>query len=216
MVFNWLALLRGLKVFKKSGIKWLVFDLGGVVLEAKAEWFLDALPEADRKSARIKSHDLMSLFRGYEANAGKSNEAALFNEMRAILSSQISDQALISAIDAMLGQPIPEMYELIEQSTHRFQIACLSNTNYIHWPKILERYPVIKFFNPALASHELGLAKPNLAVYHKVETILNATPEQIAFFDDKQENVSAALDAGWRAFLFVTPEDCRAQIAQIW
>lgn len=199
----------------KSTAHWLVFDLGGVVIEANAEWFLAALPQAEQEQARMHGHELMNLFRVYEADAGKGNESTLFNDMREILGSQISDQALASAIDAMLGQPIPEMYELIEECSERFQIACLSNTNHLHWPKILERYPVMKFFSPALASHELGLAKPNLAAFRKVEEIIDAHPEQITFFDDKQDNVNAALAAGWGAFLFVTPEQCRNQIERL-
>ena len=50
-----------------------------------------------------------------------------------------------------------------------------------------------------LASHELGLHKPDPAIYQAATRTLGAAPGEILFFDDLAHNVSAAREAGWAA-----------------
>ncbi len=53
-------------------------------------------------------------------------------------------------------------------------------------------------------SAELGLAKPDAAIYVAVSTALGVPGEQVVFFDDRQVNVDAALRAGWDAHLWTS------------
>ena len=48
-------------------------------------------------------------------------------------------------------------------------------------------------------SHEVGLAKPDPAVYALTAERLGVRPEAIAFLDDVPANVEAAVACGWRA-----------------
>jgi len=48
-------------------------------------------------------------------------------------------------------------------------------------------------------SHEVGLAKPDPAIYALTAERLGVRPHEIAFLDDIEVNVQAAREAGWRA-----------------
>lgn len=51
-------------------------------------------------------------------------------------------------------------------------------------------------------SYELGLLKPNKAIYQSVLEKLNAKPEEVIFIDDKRENVEAAKSLGINGIVF--------------
>jgi len=53
-------------------------------------------------------------------------------------------------------------------------------------------------------SAELGLAKPDDAIYAAVTAALGVPGERVVFFDDRQVNVDAALRAGWDAYLWTS------------
>jgi putative hydrolase of the HAD superfamily len=50
-------------------------------------------------------------------------------------------------------------------------------------------------------SHEVGLAKPDPAIYRLTEQRLGARPDEIVFVDDHQRHVLAAEECGWRGVL---------------
>jgi len=76
--------------------------------------------------------------------------------------------------------------------------AALSNTNHDHWTQILG-YPAVGRIRHPLASHLLGLHKPDPAIYRRAEQHLGYRGAEILFFDDLPENVEAARAVGWRA-----------------
>lgn len=61
-------------------------------------------------------------------------------------------------------------------------------------------------------SHEVGLGKPDPAVYALTAARLEVGPEQIVFLDDVEVNVDAARAVGWHAVLH---EDTARSIAEL-
>lgn len=60
------------------------------------------------------------------------------------------------------------------------------------------------------ASYSVGHRKPSGEYYDAVTVALGTLPEQIIFWDDSAENVTAAREAGWTAHLFTDAADFRA------
>jgi FMN phosphatase YigB (HAD superfamily) len=88
--------------------------------------------------------------------------------------------------------------------------ACLSNTTEAHWTRLVHRdekgplegtpeYPAVARLMHQFASHRLHLAKPDAAIYAYFERLTGTRGSDVVFFDDRPENVAAALDRGWRA-----------------
>ena len=73
----------------------------------------------------------------------------------------------------------------------------LSNTNAIHWEWIQERYgEVLSPFDRCWLSHEMGLEKPDPAIYEQVIRETGRPPEAHVFIDDILENVMGAESVG--------------------
>ena len=55
-------------------------------------------------------------------------------------------------------------------------------------------------FEFAISSHQVGVCKPDPAIYQAALRRAGVAPDAVAFFDDLQENVDAATRLGMRAF----------------
>ncbi len=64
-------------------------------------------------------------------------------------------------------------------------------------------------------SHEVGLAKPDAAVYELAAGRLGVRPEEVVFLDDVEVNVEAARAAGWHAVLHEETERSIAEMERI-
>jgi FMN phosphatase YigB (HAD superfamily) len=62
------------------------------------------------------------------------------------------------------------------------------------------------------ASHLLGLAKPDAAIFHEFARRTGFAPASIIFFDDLADNVNAARAAGWQSHLIDHNADPAAQM----
>jgi len=61
--------------------------------------------------------------------------------------------------------------------------------------------PLQGLFDDIVDSHEVGMRKPNPAIYHLAATRLNTTPERAVFLDDVLSNVDAARAIGMTGVL---------------
>lgn len=183
-------------------IEWIVFDLGGVVIDVDFNQFYSALPSSVQDSASARKKDVVQAFNDYEGASGRVAPGVLFDALRKIFAHAVDDQQIIAAINAVLGKEKKDVCALIEKLSSRYRIACLSNTNHIHWEVLTTRYPVFAHFTLSLASHVLGHSKPDPRIYVEAQSLLGAPPESLFFVDDKPENVRAARDLRWNATVY--------------
>jgi FMN phosphatase YigB (HAD superfamily) len=92
----------------------------------------------------------------------------------------------------------PGATDLLVALRPHFRLACLSNCNASHWGRN-EEIGILREFEVALSSHQLGCHKPEPAIFEKALAALRADAETVTFFDDSAANVEAARDAGMRA-----------------
>ena len=64
-------------------------------------------------------------------------------------------------------------------------------------------------------SCDVGLIKPDRAIYAKLCETCGLTPSECLFIDDVAENVKGALDYGFQAFRFQSCEQARARIEDL-
>jgi len=68
-------------------------------------------------------------------------------------------------------------------------------------------------FDQLTWSCELGIAKPDPAIYRLTCDRLGVLPEEALFLDDKPENVQAAEQLGLHALQFRSVDDLRSRLA---
>jgi HAD superfamily hydrolase (TIGR01509 family) len=72
----------------------------------------------------------------------------------------------------------------------------LSNTNENHYGYLQSTFNVARHFDELILSYVVRSQKPEQRIYQEVFLRSGLPPEEVAFFDDRPENIKAAKDAG--------------------
>jgi putative hydrolase of the HAD superfamily len=198
-------------------IKAVVFDIGGV-LERVDD---DAWPETWIGRWETK----MNLPAGHFASSvaeheppgelvlGEVSEAQM-REMyaRALgLDDDQADEMMRELWDAYCGELDVELRDFAASLRPAYTTAILSNSADGARREEQRRYGFEDLVDVIIYSHEVGLAKPDPAVYRLTERRVGAQPHEIVFLDDRDFAVEAARTLGWNAILHKdTAESIRA------
>ena len=98
---------------------------------------------------------------------------------------------------------------LLKRTAKNVPTYLLSNTNALHIDFIRERYEFPSFVRGAILSHELGIRKPDPAIYRAAMKLSGTKPEETVFVDDLKPNVESAKELGMIAIRFKNADDLR-------
>ncbi len=90
----------------------------------------------------------------------------------------------------------PGVPELLGALASRYRLAALSNNNAVHWERISRDMGLGGYFSMSFLSHEMGLIKPDRAVFEHVADVLGCPPGRVLFLDDNWLNVEQAMAVG--------------------
>jgi putative hydrolase of the HAD superfamily len=189
----------------------ICFDLGGVMIRICRSWAegcaaagVPLRPGAAEIGAHGDLHDAHQL--------GQIDGALWARQLSARLGGLYAPREIMAVHEAWMLGEYPGLGPVIDV-VHRLglETAALSNTNAEHWRQ-MAAYPAVQRLRHRLASHELGLRKPDPAIYQALERRLHVTGPDIVFFDDLAENLAAARSRGWRAVEIDPQGDTAVQI----
>jgi len=195
----------------------VIFDAGGVLVRICRTWAQGAAragvsappPGVAAPEAIEQRRSLSSVYQ-----SGRMMAEDYFAQLAASVGC---DPRIAQRIhDAWLIEEYPGVSALIAELHERnIATALLSNTNERHYREMVTpggSYPAVAALGSWYASHELGLCKPEDAIYESVERASGRAPEQIIFFDDLADNVAAAARRGWRSRQIDHEGDTAAQM----
>src|SRR5690606_26805389 len=104
---------------------------------------------------------------------------------------------------------LPGARELLEELRPRYRLAALSNSNPLHWARLVEECGLSSAFEVALSSHEVGYRKPAREMYEAALARLDVAPGAVLFLDDSPANVDAAAAMGMQAAVAVGVDGVR-------
>jgi putative hydrolase of the HAD superfamily len=128
-----------------------------------------------------------------------------------------ADLAELNRLDArMWTTQNPAMVAWQQQLKARgLRTAILSNMGDSVLESILRAYAWIQNFDVLVWSFQLGMAKPDPAIYRHTLERLGTRPEETLFVDDRRVNVEMARALGLKAVEFTTAEQLRQQLASM-
>jgi putative hydrolase of the HAD superfamily len=112
----------------------------------------------------------------------------------------ISPAEFLAVFGGWQHDPFPGAAELVgDVAAAGVRVGCLSNTNTHQWEAQFDGLPLVDAFEFRFLSFELGLVKPDRAIFDAVAARLPAPPERVLFLDDNAVNVEAASAFGFVA-----------------
>lgn len=183
-----------------NGIKNIIFDLGGVIIDIFPERSLEAFSQYANGLGEPAVYQHL-LFHEFETGKISSSEFRL--RLRTHLNLEISDTAIDECMFAMLGDVPAERIQLLESMRKKYFTLLLSNTNAIHYgavshyiEKTHSSFSFDNYFHKAYYSHLVGLRKPDVRIFELVLRENNLVPEETLFLDDLGENLKSARSLG--------------------
>lgn len=121
----------------------------------------------------------------------------------------------LSAADVELWNSLdPRSVELVaELAAGGRRLALLSNAPVGHGAAFRTREWAAPFQHFVI-SGELGIAKPDAAIWQALVARLGTSAGEVLFLDDREANVAAAREAGIKAFVWTGADDARRHIAE--
>jgi len=199
----------------KSEIKAVIWDMGGVILRTEDHTPREEL--AKRYQVPLKELYLL-VFESdtaQEAEKGNVTAAAHWDRIRAHF-NLTAERLLDFQNDFWAGDQVDrELLVFIQSLGTRCKIALLSNAWSDARVAIEERYQFLKMFDQVYFSAELGMVKPDPAIYRLVLDKLGVQPHESIFVDDMPQNVAGAQEVGIHAVQFKSREQTIADIERL-
>jgi len=185
---------------------WLIFDFGNVLIEIDPARSIQAFQALGAPADLNLEADF---FHDFETGAIRATE------FRKSLRGQLKWAASESSIDRawnelLLEVPPRTIAKLHQLRAKGYTLALLSNTNPIHIDEVRRRLGPFGYgefarcFERIFYSYEMGLRKPDPAIYAAVDRELGiASPAEVLFVDDNAANIASAAAYGWRTLHFV-------------
>lgn len=175
----------------------VLFDLGGVLMDFVGLRRLAELAGEDDGPA-LRDRWIRSPWVG-AFERGSCDADAFAAGMVQEWSLDLSPAEFMEDFRNWSAGPFPGSLDLVRGLQGTVQTGCLSNTNPAHWQQHLDRWGIVQHLDWTFTSHEMGMSKPNPAVFLHVIHALDRTPERLLFLDDAAENVRAARAVGLHA-----------------
>ncbi len=189
-------------------IKYIIFDLGGVLIDIDFEKTFEAYAKITGKPKETlkQSKPLAGIYLDYES--GVLSDADFRNEIREKLHVDVDDKTIDNAWNALLLDFNNNAFNLIHSLKTKYSLYLLSNTNNIHFQHCNQRIveqglgeSLKSLFNGLFLSYKIGYRKPSERIYQHVIKRLKCLPQEILFIDDLEENIKAAQELGIQTIL---------------
>ncbi|MET0795661.1 MAG: HAD-IA family hydrolase [Polyangiaceae bacterium] len=175
----------------------LVFDMGGVLYDFQGDRLI---AEHSRRKRRWRSEEVQERWPelAHDFETGASSEAMFAQTIVQHYELALDQTAFLEAFrDAAVGF-YDGALELMSELRPRHPLLSLSNTNPVQWPKLLADLGASDPFRAHHPSHVSGFHKPDQRAFEALAASLPPEAE-CYFFDDRPQNVRAAVAHGWQA-----------------
>lgn len=200
--------------------KAIIFDLGNVLLPIDLSLTYEAFSAYSTLSALEIASIIIDKQLWVPYESGQQTDEEFRNYLRSYLCLTISDVDFDHAFSALLLDFHSGVYEWIASLNPKFHLILLSNTSSIHAERFTKvslgpkGQNLFSLFHQVYYSFEMGLVKPDLAIYQQVLNEQGFSAEEVLFFDDNVANINAAKSIGIPSFV-VDPSRSLSQIQEI-
>ena len=193
-------------------IKAIIFDLGGVILNIRYQNTIDAFLKLGVENA--------SNFYSKEIQDNLFNQLEIGNitpnKFLATLQKKTKNAEITQVLDAwnaMLLELPKNRLTLIKILKKKYSIYLLSNTNSLHINAFKKKIGEVqwkkftKLFDKIYFSHEIGMRKPDVAIFQYILQEQNLNPKKVFFIDDSIQHIKSANKLGIKTHHLKNGED---------
>ena len=195
---------------KKSAIKVIIFDLGGVVVRGGYLDFINnycmacLTPLGKRKILELER----------EVNLGNISEQEFYDSMRNVFGVHLSPQQMHKII-VQRAKRNRQILEIISKLGKK-RVAMFTNSIGHMASEILrlKKIPAKKLFRKVFVSSTMHLVKPDAEAYRYILKKMKVRPYETLMVDDRQVNIQGARRVGMNAVLYKNTFQFRKELGK--
>ena len=176
-------------------VKAVIFDLGMVWVNYDGQDTFTAVSDL----AGVSLDTLLGHFQMYDEafSTGQLSGQAYYQKLDEAFYLTASYETFTAAFcrNQQRNEPALAIARNLQARPH-VTVGIISNTNEVHASWLRANLPELDQFDSVILSNEVGLIKPDPAIYRLALSQLNVRPAQALFVDDMQENVSGGAAVG--------------------
>jgi glucose-1-phosphatase len=199
----------------KDGCELLLFDLGGVLVEYTGLRDVRRLLNRDLNDDEFARLVTATARYWGEFECGRMTTDEFLDEFVSVWPLAVSQERLQAEFATWTRGLLPGAEETLAELRPRYRLAALSNSNPLHWRRIMGDPVLPTLMERVFGSHEIGWRKPSPQAYEHALAELDVRAQQTMFFDDLQDNVQAARDLGMRAYQVAGVEELRRRLREL-
>ena len=186
-----------------TGIRHIIFDLGGVLLNLDYSLTEKAFIQAGITDFAQRYSQLQQSDTFDRLETGRMGREEFISTMQRIAETPISEAQVLEAWNAMLLDFPLRRLQILQQLRNHYDLFLLSNTNEIHEEvfnnTLMQAHGIPNigvFFDRVYMSHRVGLRKPMPEIFQRVLDDNELKAEQTLFIDDSPQHISVAKELG--------------------
>src|SRR5512145_145269 len=177
----------------------ILFDLGGVLVEVEGVAALQRMLGRPLSQEEVWQRWLTASVWVSTFESGQCTPEAFAAGVVTEWGLPVTAEAFLDDFRQWPKQLFPGVRDMLVLLAQRCTLACLSNTNTLHWPHVRDTLGLSGLLHRYYLSHEIGHLKPARAAFEHVLADLGCAPSRVVFLDDNQLNVDAAQAVGIQA-----------------
>ena len=195
-----------------TGIKNIIFDLGGVIINLRIQNSLEAFQKLSRSGKMIEfsQRQQSKLFDDYET--GRITDDAFRQGLRDQYDIDATDDEIDAAWNALLLDIPQERIDLLLALGAQYRLFLMSNTNAIHLKQfsqiVAESFTIPSLdslFEKTYYSHLIGQRKPDAIVFEQILIQNNLIASETLFIDDSIQHIAGAETVGIKTLHLAPP-----------
>lgn len=197
-----LGIVNSPGVWKRSAMKYFLFDIGNVLANFNFQHLLQAYADHSGRPVGPQTDEDESMYVQVEKGLLSEAEYVAYLNQRKGLNWTVDHLHLVWQDIFSINERGRALFE--KAASNGEAVYTLSNIADYHIRALENNWN--GFFEPATGlfmSYKIGVRKPDPRIYQFVLNELGTTGDQCFFIDDLQENVEAARHAGIQAHRFV-------------
>jgi len=186
----------------KTDIKVIIFDIGSVCTDADWLKINEEMMKKFKISTLVRSSGSPELNKLYDETMTGKRDILDYFEKIADGKHDAKEVADFYKESYKRNRIVnKELLKKIEKLKKRFIIACLTDTQRIHF-EAHEEQGILNSFAHKFASHQIGGVKTDKNTFLKVLKHLDIKPKEAIFIDDREKNIKNAKELGIKTILF--------------
>ena len=198
--------------FSRKPIKLVLFDIGGVFVEAELERYVQLGCAAFQTNPNSLRREIARNLPSFEM--GQLDSESFWREIgeslqqsgegtRSIVSNCGDFWKNIFRATLTIDEHLLQIVKALRQKG--CSVGALSNTIAEH-ADILDEMGFYKYFDPCILSCRVGMRKPQAEIFQLAAQTAGVPIKQCLFVDDQSDNIKAAKAAGMDGLLFTSSE----------